>query len=204
MKRFVFTSLAAILIATIANNAMASGSEVIIKNRAKDIRDQNNAQQGVAPAAPPAPGAPAAPTPPQGISAAQQSLLEHVQTDFTAVKAGTTMTADQKNHLVDDLALLGKGSVKPSKQALTKLASDLGTAFAEKTLPAAQMSQLVKDINIVANCGILTTAKSQTFVAEAQTILKNAGVSVPVVQSVGTDLKAIVTEIQKSKPALYQ
>ena len=204
MKHPVITSFAAILTAIIATNAM--GSAEIIKQRAKEQRDLNNQQQGVVPAAPAAaaPAAPATPAPPQGISSAQQSLLTHVQTDFTAIKAGSTMTADQKNHLADDLALLGKGSVKPSNPALTKLASDLASAFAEKTLPAAQMTQLVKDINVVANCGFLTAAKSQTFVAEAQTILKTAGVSAPVTQAVGADLKAIVTEIQKSKPALYQ
>ena len=204
MKHLIAASFAAILIAIITTNAMASAE--IVKQRAKEQRDLNNQQQGVVPATPaaPAPSTPAAPAPPQGISAAQQSLLTHVQTDFTAIKPGATVTADQKNHLVDDLALLGKGTVKPSKQALTKLASDLTAAFAEKTLPAKDMTQLVKNINIVANCGFLTAPQAQTFIAEAQTILKNAGVSAPVTQAVGTDLKAIVTEIQRSKPSLYQ
>ena len=63
---------------------------------------------------------------------------------------------------------------------------------------------MTKDINIVANCSILTIIQSQAFAAEAQTILKRDGISESAVQAVGADLKAIVTEIQSAKPKLYQ
>ena len=51
-------SILAVLLVAGAASAAVTGSENIIKQRAKDLRDQNNAQQGVPPPARPA--APAA------------------------------------------------------------------------------------------------------------------------------------------------
>ncbi|HYG34352.1 MAG TPA: hypothetical protein VEC99_06185, partial [Clostridia bacterium] len=63
-----------------------AGPDVIIRERAKQLRDQNNARQGVPPAARPAqpavaPAAPPAPT-------VSPSLLQF-QTELTAIKLST-------------------------------------------------------------------------------------------------------------------
>lgn len=201
MKRIVITLLATVLF---ANIAMASAE--LVKQKAKQQRDINNQQQGVttpAPGTPAATSTPGTPSTPQGINPAQQALLDHLQTDFAAVKAGAPATADEKQHLVTDLSVLAKG-VKPTKDQLTKLANDLANALAEKTPATKDLAQMAKDVNIVCNCGFLSAAQSQTFIAETQSILKKSGVSEALVTSIGADLKAIVKEVQKNKPQLYQ
>jgi len=99
--------------------------------------------------------------------------------------------------------VLVKG-VKPTKDELTKLANDLASALAEKTPATKDLAQMAKDVNIVCNCGFLSAAQSQTFIAETQSILKKTGVSEALVITIGADLKAIVKEVQKNKPQLYQ
>ena len=205
MKRFLSSVLITLLM---AKTAWASAD--LVKERAKRQRDINNEQQGVVPPAPNAPAqpggyaAPATPSGPQGISSAQQKLVDRLETDFTAIKPATTATPEQKQSLQNDLATLAKGANKPSSPALAKLAANLSAALAEKTIAAPQLTQLAKNLNIIMNCTIMNSARAQTFVAEAQTVLKTAGVSAPNVQAVGSDLKAIVAELQKSKPKLYQ
>lgn len=201
MKRFAITFLATMFF---ISNAMASAE--LVKQKAMQQRDLNNQQQGVKPATPGAAtpsSTPATPSTPQGINPAQQALLDRLQTDFAAIKTGAVATADDKQHLLTDLSVLAKG-VKPTKDELTKLAADLASALAEKMPATKDLAQLAKDVNIVCNCGILSSAQTQTFIAESQSILKKAGVSDTAVQTVGADLKAIVKEIQKNKPSLYQ
>jgi len=201
MKRFTTTLLATVLLANIA-----MGSAELVKQKAKQQRDINNQQQGVttpAPSTPATTATPGTPSAPQGINPAQQALLDHLQTDFASIKAGTPATAEEKQHLLTDFSVLAKG-VKPTKDELTKLANDLAGALAEKTPAAKDLAQMAKDVNIVCNCGILSSAQSQTFIAEIQSILKKNAVSETAVTTIGADLKAIVKEIQKNKPSLYQ
>ncbi|HWF17772.1 MAG TPA: hypothetical protein VG754_00810 [Verrucomicrobiae bacterium] len=202
MKRTITTILATMLI---ANIAMASAE--LVKEKAKQQRDINNQQQGIAPApSSPAPGvsAPSPSGPQPGISPAQQALVERLQNDLAIFKTGATVTPEQKSRIQDDLSLLMKGSYKPSKATLAKLAEHLSAALAEKPLSPTYMTRLSRDINIVVNSAFLTPAQSQRFVADAQLALKNGGVSAGTVQLIGNDLGSIINEIQKSKPKLYQ
>ena len=117
---------------------------------------------------------------------------------------GMTATADQKQRVQDDIALLAKGANKPSKPALTKLSADLAVALSEKTLSQSDMTRLTRNINILVNCGRLTSARAQSFVNESQIILKNSGISSATVQLIVKDLNAIIVELQKNKPELFQ
>ena|SRR5579883_521893 len=201
MKRII-TLLAVMALARIASADPAD----LVKQKAKAIRDQNNQQQGVV-----SPGAPSgtssAPAPgnsSQGMSAAQQALLDRLQTDLNVIKTGGVATADEKLRVETDIGLLAKGANKPSKASLSKLSTDLTTALAEKPLSASDLTRLAKNINVVVNCGFLTPERAQSFVNESQIILKNSGVSAATVQLISNDLNAIVVEIRKSKPKLFQ
>ncbi len=203
MKQIFFSVMASLVI---VNGAFASAE--LVKQKAQHIRDVNNQQQGITPAAPAAPGssqAPAGtPAPPPRMSAAQQALVDRLENDLTAIKAGATVTDQQKTGLQTDMATLAKGANQPSKTNLAKLAADLATGLADKGVTEKDMAQLAKAINIVANCGPLTQARAQAYVTAAQGILKSSGVSDANIQPISADLKAIITEIQKSKPKLYQ
>lgn len=204
MKHYFALALGLILMAI---NASA-GPEVIATQKARNIRDQNNASQGVPPAQPnppvAAPNQPAAPSGPQGVSQAQQQGIDKLQADLAAIKAGSKVTAEARQQLAADCMTLAKGAAKPSKALVTKLADDLSATLTDKSVTAAEPAQLAKEINIVVNSGRLSATQAQTFIKAAQESLKASGVSAQAAQTVGNDLAAIATELQKSKPKLYQ
>ncbi|MDB6126017.1 MAG: hypothetical protein JWQ71_5010 [Pedosphaera sp.] len=207
MKQFIVLGLISLLLIAVT----FAGPNEIIKQKARNIRDQNNANQGVPPPQPPPPptgappqSVPAVPSEPQGISQAQQQNIDKLQTDLTAIKAGSEVTPEQKQTLASDVATLAKSATKPSKTSLTKLANNLSTALADKNVSAKEQAQLAKDINIVVNSSGISPAQAQAFIVAAQKVLTDSGVTAQDVQTVGSNLKAIVGELQKSKPKLYQ
>src|SRR5690348_3318879 len=115
---------ASLVVFTIAACSVASvfaGPETIIKEPAKELRDQNNVRQGVAPPTQ-APMTSIAPTPP-----ALSASLVRFQTDLGTLNIGTPATADQKQKLVTEMALAAQGP-HPSRTALAKLAEDVSAA----------------------------------------------------------------------------
>src|SRR4051794_27559743 len=116
MKRIALFGLISLLFSLTS----FAGPEDVAKQKARNFKDQHNASQGVPPAQPPPPAAPAQPVPaapsgPQGISQAQQQNIDKLQTDLTAIKAGSEVTSEQKEVLASDCATLAKGTTKPSK-----------------------------------------------------------------------------------------
>jgi hypothetical protein len=200
MKRFILIALASGLI---AGNAAASA--ILVKEKAKQLRDQNNQQQGI----PPQPGYPAAPSaaPPsgaQGISPAQQQLIDKLQADLSAIKPGASVAAEQKERLQNDCSALAKGVSRPTKPVLAKLAADLSAALSGKSVSAKEQAQLARAVNVVVNSANLSAAQVQTYVNAAQSALKASGIAEQDAENVVADLKAIVAELQKNKPKLYQ
>jgi len=205
MKQFILAALALMLV---TGSALAQAE--LVKKKAQQIRDNNNQQQGIAPPAAPAPAAPGVQAPAvlpsitAGLSLAPQGLLDRFIADAAALKAGATATAEQKLALANDLTALVKGGTKPAKTALTKLAGDFSTALTEKTLANPDVTRLAGSLNILLNCAPLAAARTQPVIAQAQTLLKTAGISQATIDAIGGDLKGIVTEIQQNKPKLYQ
>jgi hypothetical protein len=207
------TALAALtIVGCLTGNALAqidanNGAQAqMIKERAKRIRDANNASQGVAPGAPapaPAPMPPAAPTGPRTMDPAQQQLVDKVQGDLTGIKSDAPVAPDQKQNLETDLLTLAKGATKPSKESVSKLAGDVAAALSGKNVNVKDQAQLAKAMNVVMNNGNVTAAQAQAFVTGTQKILQTAGVGEAQVTAVVTDLKGIVTDLQKSKAHQY-
>src|SRR5438034_694093 len=84
---FVSLTLAIFLPAS----TFAAGSEAIIKQRAKELRDQNNVRQGVPPPAPPQ-----QPTKPNATQPAALTPVAKLQADLAAIKPNSQVTAKQK------------------------------------------------------------------------------------------------------------
>ena len=213
MKQIVVATVALMLMASCVFGQDSGGAQAdMIKERAKQQRDINNQQQGIAPAAPttqpgpgtyPAPGSASA-TPPAGMSQAQQALVDRLETDLKALKPGVAATGQNKLGLQTDIESLAKGANKASKTNTAKLAADLADALADKAVTAKDLGQLSKFINIVMNCAASSLRQGQAFVTAAQTVLKSSGVNDASVKAIGADLTAIISEIQKAKPKLYQ
>src|SRR5438874_13343192 len=89
----------------------AQSSEVIIKQRAKELSNQNNVRQGVAP-----PTQPQTPPPSATATAAaqpQNPALARLRADLAAIQAGSTPTPEQKQKLTTDIIAVAQ-STKPS------------------------------------------------------------------------------------------
>ena len=205
MKPLAISLFALLLLA--GSFPASAQSDMIIKQRAKQIRDANNAQQGVPPPAPPqsAPApTPSTPGTNTGISPEQQRNLDRLAANLAAIKAGVPVTAEQKEALHYDLLRLSKANIKPSTESLAKLIEDLSAGFSHPNVTVREQGQLAKAINVVVNAASVTSAQAQSFIVVAQTALKSSHVSDPDYDTITADLKAIVAEVEKAKPKLYQ
>src|SRR5258708_12322517 len=106
-----------LVVAALALSAnCCAGSETIIRERAKELRDQNNVRQGVTPpSAPPAPAT--TPANPSQTLTPQQTIMVRLQSDMGAVKAAPT--DDQKQKLARDLTPPPMGTAKPTQPSLS-------------------------------------------------------------------------------------
>src|SRR5678815_3366000 len=109
-----------------------AGPETIVRERAKELNNQNNVRQGVAPPTQPAqpsptatPGTPAPQAPPKS------QAVSRFETDLGAIKANDPVTPAIKQKLADDIIAIAE-TTKPSQTAAAKLAEDLATAASTK------------------------------------------------------------------------
>jgi septal ring factor EnvC (AmiA/AmiB activator) len=203
MKRFISTFLALLIIQ--AGSTALAQSDMIIKQRAKNLANANNAEQEAPPAGFPAPPPAAPPAPPP--SPAEQEIkrnLDKLEADLTAIKSGVDVSDDQKQTLQGDLDTLARGSVKPSKDSLSKLTDDLASALSATNASPRERGQLAQAVNVVVNSSMTTPSQAESFVVVAETALRSGGVDETGVQTISDDLKAILAEVQKKKPKLYQ
>lgn len=189
----------------LAANVFAGDPGTIIKQKAKDASNQNNASQGVShppssqPGSPPATTPPPAPPPPPTVSitpAMQQSITK-LQSDFEAIKGSAEPTADQKQQLMKDLLAGTQGDKRPSQSSIIRLGNDLSAALAGKNISTAQLARLARDIQIAVNAPGISRAMKQAFADDAQAILKAAGAPPSDTTAVANDLKAIAAEVAK-------
>ena len=175
----------------LAASALA-GPEVIIRERAKELRDQNNVRQGVAPpteaSQPPAlPNAPAAPT----LSPA----LVRFQSSLAAIKADNPPTAEQQQKLSQDLLASAQGQ-KPSLASATKLSEDLAQAFTEKPLSSTSCARLTQELDAVLNPGKYPQAKLEGIFADIQAIFQENGLARSRAVAIANDVKKLSEEVR--------
>ena len=141
---------------TVAANVLLAGSvlagpETIVRERAKELSNQNNVRQGVAPptqAPQPAPASTpgtAAPTAPPK----SQAVLRF-EMDLGSIKANDPVTAIIKQKLADDILAIAE-STKPAPTAAAKLADDLATAASAKPLDPKYRSRLGMELDAILN-----------------------------------------------------
>jgi hypothetical protein len=202
MKAFVSSLLASVILT--AGFAARAQSDMIIKQRAKDLANANNAQQGVPPPGAPAPPpAPAAPPP----SPAEQEMKQHLdkfEADLAGIQSGVEVSAGQKQALQNDLAALVRGSVRPSDTSLTNLTDSLVAALSAPNVTVRERGQLAQGVNAVVNSSMIGPDQARSFVVVAETSLRSGGVDDAGVQAVSDNLTSIINEVLRRKPKLYQ
>jgi len=193
MKLMFFSVCAGSLV---AHNVLGAGSEAIIKQRAKDLSDQNNVRQGVTPPSqqPPAAPKPATTTP---TTLTPQQALAKLQTDLAAIKVNSAVTPTQKQQLARDFALVAQGTRKPSPAAANKLAEDMSAALAQKPLTEGTRSRLAQNLNAALNPGNYSASQMQDIVSDVQAIFQVAGLSRKDAVAIADSVKAIASDLQK-------
>lgn len=174
--------------------AFAAGSEAIIKQRAKELSNQNNVRQGVAPpaaAAPAASGAAARPT-----LTPQQQALARIQSDLAAIKS--PVTQEQRQRLTADLMALAQGPHKPSYSRVSKLAEEMAAALAQKALSEGTRSRLVQDLNAAFNPSTLPATQLADINSDVQAVFQSNGASRKDAVAIADELKGITSELQKA------
>lgn len=172
----------------------AAGSEAIIKGRAKAIRDQNNAQQGVAPPATPQPPpvqrvGPAPPDP-------TRASLGRFSGGLAAIRQGVPITAEQKQKLIKELTASAGGAKKPKPATVEELINNLTVAFMEKPLGAQARARLVQDLDGLLNPARYPQAKPAAITDDIQSIFLSNGLERTRASVIGELARSLSTEVR--------
>ena len=189
------TAFALLGAATLLAFSARAQSDVIIKKRAQEIRDQNNVRQGVAPPSQPRqPVRPAATTPPAAAPTPVQQGIARLRTDLMAIKPNSTVTASQKQQIANDLVAAARGARKPSAATAASLAESLAAAFAAKPLAEKDCSRLLSDIAAVLNPANIQPSQMQAIYADIQAIFQANGMARKDAVKIVDQVKAIGAE----------
>jgi hypothetical protein len=194
MKRVLAFLAVAMLMAT---NVFAQ-ADIIIKQRAKEIRDQNNVRQGVSPATQPAqPSRPGTPTASSTPTPLLKQNLAKLQSDLAAIQANSTVTAAQKQQLNKDLLACAQGASKPSEGTISPLAESLASAFAQKPLGDVERDRLVSRFAAVLNPANIQPSQMQAIYSDIQAIFQANGMARKDAVKILDQVKAVGAETQR-------
>ncbi len=194
MKK-VFTIVA--VLAVISFPAIAQMEKV--KQRAKDLSNQNNVRQGVPP---PAQSAPKPVHPAAPVAAApspvplQTTNIAKIQRDIAAIKPGKTAAAEQQQQLTADVAASARGA-KPNLATVKKFTDSLTLILPTADLKPEHQARLSQNIEAVLNSKALPASQFDAIIADVQAILEVGGVRKGIAAAVGSDLKSIGAEIRR-------
>jgi hypothetical protein len=147
MKIALATAVANVLVI----GSVIAGPETIVRERAKELSNQNNVRQGVTPptqAPQPTPTTTPA-TPAQSAPPKSQAVLQF-EADLGAIKANDPITPAIKQKLAADILAIAEGA-KPAAPAAAKLAEDLATAASAKPLDPKYRSRLAMELDAILN-----------------------------------------------------
>ncbi|MCL4179658.1 MAG: hypothetical protein KJ072_18160 [Verrucomicrobia bacterium] len=200
MKAILYILLLAI------GTSQALGQAHIIKQRARELSDQNNARQGITPNAPTAPTRATPPSPqpaapPQPMFASPEQLRQHdistLKAEVARVEPGVAIDQTWTGQLTKNLTTAARGTVKPSAKTTSQLAGNLGAALGQARLTAANQAQMAEDMVAILNCGGVAADQTQSRITSVQATLQRGGVERKLAVAVANDLKAVAAEIQQ-------
>jgi len=193
------TVLSLVGAATLVAGSVFAGPDVIIKQRAKEIRDQNNVRQGVTPpgqaASPSQPSAPSASSAPSPVL--QQGLAK-LRADLAAFKPNSPVTPQQKLQLKNDLLASAQGAGKPSSATISVLADSLSAAFTQSAFPDKDRDRLVSRLAAVLNPANIQSAQMDAIYADVQAIFQANGLTRKDAVKIVDQVKAVGAETRKS------
>ena len=213
MKQFILAALALMLV---TGSALAQARNWSNKGLSEQIRANNNQQQGIAAPAPaPAPAAPKRSRcrrPPPPLLPASTSRRNHLSTALTLTQprlkpALDRDAAEQNLALANGLTALVQGRHQAFEGGSYQTCRRLFNRRSRKKHSRHQGCGAAgaRNFNILLNCAPARRRPGRNRSSpRCKLCSRRAGISPATVDAIGADLKAIVTEIQKSKPKLYQ
>ena len=198
MKLFI---IAASVIALCGQQSFGQGAQADqIKRRAKELSNQNNVRQGVAPPSQPAakPTTPAAAKPATPTVVTAQQGIARIQADIAAIKTGTPATPEQKTQFLKDIAVASRGATKPSLPTVAKFINELTAALAEKALGVADQARLAQNIEAVLNSVAMPPTQFDAVIADVQAILQVGDVKRAAAVAIANDLKTVGQEVRRT------
>ena len=188
-----------VVLAVSVGPAAAQGAAgVIVKQRAKELVNENNVRQGV-----PTPAQPAkpAPSPAPGRSAPpattlKQQNITRLQADLAAIVGKGQVSAELKQRFSKDLLAGSQGLSKPSGATVVRAVDNLSGVLAARTLESSEQARLAQDLNAICDCGSIAAPRVEAILSDVQAILQVAGAKRSEAVSSVADLRAIASEIQ--------
>jgi hypothetical protein len=176
-------------------------SEYIIKQRAKDLRDQNNAAQGVKPPArspaPPGTSQPPAQSAPAQTLTPQQQAMGRLQSSLSAIRPGAQITPELKDQLTRSLIAVSPATPKPSSQAAMRLSEDLAAALSQKLLSNVSRNRLAQNLAAILNPASVQQSQVADIVKDIQAIFESNGVAASDAKKAAGAAQVIATELRK-------
>ena len=172
-----------------------------IKRRARDVANQNNTGQGVAPPAQPGtvPGPTAANASATNPASTPQQNIARIQATLAGFKPGVTVAPAQKQQLIKDIAVACRGT-KPSLPTVTTFVNGLTAALTEATLETAQQKSLAQGIEAVVNSAPMGSSQFEAIIADMKAILQASGAKQSLAVAASHNLKAVGLEVRR-RPA---
>jgi hypothetical protein len=187
------TSTILLFLSLLAITQGFAGSDVIIRERAKQLRDQNNARQGVPPATQPTQPAPATPAPPPPTLT---PALARFQADLGTIKPGSPATAELKQKLAGNLSAAALGA-RPSPQTVTNLVAEVSGALAEKPLAPELRARFTTELDAVLNPAKYPQAKLEGILRDIQTMFQGGSSASTRATMVVAAVKTLASEVQQ-------
>lgn len=195
MKKMILLALAVAVSAVTTAAQGAAG--VIVKQRAKETRDQSNVRQGVpSPAQPGTPAAPPAPTPGQVPPNPRAQNIALLQTDLAAM-IGKTAPAEVKQRFARNLLAAAPGK-KPASPTVMQFVDGLAPVLTGISLEASERARLAQNLNAVFDAASIAPNRLNAIFSDVQAILQVGGARRQDALAVVGDLRAVAAEIQKA------
>lgn len=173
------------------SESVFAGPETIVRERAKELSNQNNVRQGVAPptqaphpAPANAPGTPAPAAPPKS-----QAVLKF-ETDLGSIKANDAVSPIIKQKLADDILAIAE-TTKPAAAAAAKLAEDLATAASAKPLDPKYRSRLGTELDAILNPTKYPKSNPSGIFSDIQATFQANGADRKLAVAISEDVKGL-------------
>jgi hypothetical protein len=184
----VFTSL-----------ALLAQPQVIIKQKAKNLRDDNLQKQGVQQAAPKQ-------APPQNtgqtgsklsLSPQQENSISQIIGTLDKIEPAAQIDPTLKSDVRKQLSSLIQIPVNIRADTLDKLAEEMAALWQMKKLNVEQSKSVLKDVAFILNGRELSSQSISALLFDIQKQLSSAGITQQQAQTFINALKSVYSEIKK-------